>query len=45
MLSFSISYRDLIKFPYFADATQRGDRGEREGDFMDSSIILTEPYA
>jgi hypothetical protein len=27
MLSFSISYPDLIKFPYFADATERGDRG------------------
>jgi hypothetical protein len=27
MLSFSISYRDLIKFPYFADTTERGGRG------------------
>jgi hypothetical protein len=26
-LSFSISYPDLIEFPYFADLTQRGDRG------------------
>jgi hypothetical protein len=24
-----ISYWDLIKCPYFADTTQRGDRGER----------------
>jgi hypothetical protein len=24
VLSFSISYRDLIKFPYFADTTKRG---------------------
>jgi hypothetical protein len=36
-----ISYPDLIKFPYFADTTERGDRGakakeigdETEGDF------------
>jgi hypothetical protein len=27
MLSFSISYPDLIKLPYFGDLTQRGDRG------------------
>jgi hypothetical protein len=27
MLSFSISYWDLIKFPYFPDTTERGDRG------------------
>jgi hypothetical protein len=27
ILSFSISYPDLIKFPYFADTTERGDRG------------------
>jgi hypothetical protein len=41
MLSFSISYPDLIKFLYFADTTERGDRvakgdeigGETEGDF------------
>jgi hypothetical protein len=30
MLSFSISYWDLIKFPYFVDTTERGDPGERE---------------
>jgi hypothetical protein len=42
MLSFSISYPGSIKFPYFADITERGDRGakaeeiggEREGEFM-----------
>jgi hypothetical protein len=28
MLSFSIPYRDLIKFPYFANTIERGDRGE-----------------
>jgi hypothetical protein len=36
-----ISYPDLRKFPYFADTTERGDRGrkaeeiggETEGDF------------
>jgi hypothetical protein len=34
MLSFSISYWDLLKFPYFADTT------EREGeDFMDNSNV------
>jgi hypothetical protein len=30
MLSFSISYPDLIKFPYFAETTKRGDRGQKE---------------
>jgi hypothetical protein len=29
MLSFSISYPDLIKLPYFANLTQRGDRDEK----------------
>jgi len=33
MLSFSISSCDLIKFPYFVNTTERGDRGQREGDF------------
>jgi len=37
MLSFSTSYWDLIKFPYFAGATERGDRGwkqaQRQWDF------------
>jgi hypothetical protein len=36
MLSFSISYWGLLKFPYFADITERGDRGwkqaQREGE-------------
>jgi len=31
MLSFSISYPDLIKFPYFADTTERGVWGEGGG--------------
>jgi hypothetical protein len=30
MPSFSMSYPDLIKFPYFVDLTQRGDRGWKE---------------
>ncbi len=30
VLSFSISCRDLIKFPYFADTTKRGVRGWKE---------------
>jgi hypothetical protein len=29
-MSFSISYWDLIKFPYYADTTKRG--GERQGE-------------
>jgi hypothetical protein len=29
-LSFSISYWDLIKFPYFTDTTKRGVRGCKE---------------
>ncbi len=43
MLSFSISYWDLIKFPYFADTIERGDRGwkhaQRQGDFADNSNV------
>jgi hypothetical protein len=44
MLSFSISYPDLVKFHYFADTHwKEGDRGakveeiggETEGDFTD----------
>jgi hypothetical protein len=48
MLSFIISYPKIIKFPYFADTTERGDRGrkqriwdETEGDFTDNSIVKT----
>jgi len=44
MLSFSISYWDLIKFHYFADTTERrysgvkaeGTRGEGDDDFKDN---------
>jgi len=36
MMSFSISYWDLIQFPYFADTIERGDSGwkqaQREGE-------------
>jgi hypothetical protein len=40
MLSFSISYWDLIKFPYFGDTTESGDKdGGREGDFTDNFNI------
>jgi hypothetical protein len=47
MLSFSISYSNLVKIPYFVDTTEREDRwrkqrrigGEREGDFMDNSNV------
>jgi hypothetical protein len=35
-----ISYRDLIKFPYFADTTENRIVGKTEGDFKDNSIIL-----
>jgi hypothetical protein len=41
MLSFSIWYPDLIKFPYFAHTTERGVGCETEGDFMDNSILLS----
>jgi hypothetical protein len=39
MLSFIISYSDLIKFPYFADTFERGGGGVKGGpkrgvDFM-----------
>jgi hypothetical protein len=48
MLSFNISYPDLIKFPCFVDTTERGVRGakaeeiggETEGDLRDNSIVL-----
>jgi hypothetical protein len=47
MLKLSISYPHLIKCPHFADITERGGEeakaeeigGEREGDFMDNSIV------
>ncbi len=36
-MSFSISYWDLIQFPYFADSTEReGIGGEREGHFTNN---------
>jgi len=41
MLSFTISYPDLIKLPYFANLTQRGDSGwkeaQRQDDFKENS--------
>jgi hypothetical protein len=48
MLSFSISYSNLIKLPCFADTTEwgdwgggsRGNRGETEGHFTENSNIL-----
>jgi hypothetical protein len=47
MLSFNISYPNLIKFPYFANTTERWDKGmkaeeiggEIEGDFMDNCNV------
>jgi len=42
--SFSISYWDLIKFPYFTDTTKRGVKGwkeaQRQGNCTDISITL-----
>jgi len=29
-MSYSISYKELIKFPYFVDTTERGDRGSKD---------------
>jgi hypothetical protein len=29
-MSLSIAYRDLINFHYFADTTERGDRGWKQ---------------
>jgi len=31
---------DFIKFPYFLDTTERGDRGEREDDMTDNFTRL-----
>jgi hypothetical protein len=51
VLSFSISCPDLIKFHYFANTTEREDRGAKaeeiggektEGNFMDNSIVKGE---
>jgi len=50
MLTFSISYLDLIKFPYFAGIPlkeeirdeSRGIGDETEGDFMDNSVVPRE---
>jgi hypothetical protein len=48
VMSFSISYPDLIIFPYVADTTERGgDRGpnaeeiggETEGDFIWTTLM------
>jgi hypothetical protein len=40
MLSFSISYSDLMKFHYFADTTlKEGIGAEREGDFFTTEIF------
>jgi hypothetical protein len=40
----SVPYWDLIKCLYFADTTERGDRGwkeaQRQGYFMDNSSVL-----
>jgi hypothetical protein len=44
MLSFSISYPDLIKFPYFAETTKRGDRGGTGGNFQDRSNVKNKGY-
>jgi hypothetical protein len=47
MLSFSISFLDLIKIPYFADTTETGIWGwkeaQREGDLTDFSIESKSP--
>ncbi len=40
MLTFSISYPDMIKISYFADTIASGDRGEREGDLSDNFIVF-----
>jgi len=40
MLSFNISYWDLIKFPDFVDTLERGIGGAKEGDFIDNFIVI-----
>jgi hypothetical protein len=37
MISFSISFWDLIKSPYFVATTDRRDSGWRQGYFKDNS--------
>jgi hypothetical protein len=41
LLSFSISYWDLIKFPYFADTTERGDKGWKEAQIQGEENRVT----
>jgi hypothetical protein len=40
MLSFRISYQDLIKIPYFPDTTERGDFGWGEGSRPKNRVTL-----
>jgi hypothetical protein len=42
MLSFSISYWDLIKIPYFADTTERGDRWWKEAQRQGEDRVTLE---
>jgi len=48
MVSFSISYWDLIKFPYFADTTERGDRrwkqAQSQGDVTTHTIVREKKF-
>jgi hypothetical protein len=47
MLSFSISYWDLINFHYFADTTERGDRGwkQREQGVTERVTLQITPFS
>jgi hypothetical protein len=44
MLSFNISYWDLIKFPCFGISLKEGIGGEREGDFTNNFNDFSEYY-
>jgi hypothetical protein len=44
MLSFTISYPDLIKFPYFADTIERGTAGKSRGLNMFTNTKEVELY-
>jgi hypothetical protein len=39
MLSFNISYMDLIKFPYFVDTTKKGDNGWKEAQRQGENMV------
>jgi len=40
MLGFNVSYKDLIKFPYFVDTIERGDSGWKEAQRQGEDKVI-----